>query len=361
MIQQHKIAYFSPAFNKHIHTLIAVTGATGFLGAHVVCRLVQNGAHVRALKRKSSSAEEFNYIFTHFFSGANEAEKTALLNRIQWVEADILDTLSLTEAFKGVTTIYHCAAMVSFLQKHRETMMKINVEGTANVVNMALQCGVETLCHVSSIAALGRAKGDSRIDETSKWSESKDNSNYALSKYKAELETWRGAEEGLKVVVVNPGVILGIGNWQKGSCRLFDMVWNGMPFYTHGVNGYVDVKDVARAMIELVEQNKYGQRFVLAPHNMMMKTFLDETASLMNRKKPSLKVTPFLAKMAAGADFIKSLFTGKEPAITKETARTSLKQYHYSSDKIMREISFVFTPMNQTLQYICTTFIQKHS
>lgn len=341
--------------------MIAVTGATGFLGAHVVCYLLESGYRVRALKRESSSLDEFNYIFTGYFEGKEAQQLQQYMNQLTWVNGDICDIPSLEEAFKGVETIYHCAAIVSFEQKHKDALFKINIEGTANVVNTALSLGVPTLCHVSSIAALGRAVNGASIDEQTKWADSKENSNYAVSKHKAEMEVWRGAEEGLNVVVVNPGVILGIGNWKKGSCKLFDLVWKGMPFYTHGVNGYVDVKDVAAAMVQLVAHKKYGQRYVLAPHNLEMKYFLDETAAKLNKKKPFIKVTPMIARLAVWGAFIKSTLTGQPASITKETARTSLKQYFYNSEKVQREISFSFTQINQTLQYICKSFLAQHS
>lgn len=333
--------------------MIAVTGATGFLGAHVVCHLLQAGKKVRALKRDQSSLTEFEYIAALFFKSLTPDQKKELMLRLQWVNADIIDVSALSTAFDGVDTVYHCAAMVSFLKKDRDAMMQINVEGTTNVVNTALNCGIKQLCHVSSIAALGRAKAGTLIDEQSKWVNSDENSNYAVSKYKAEMEVWRGMEEGLQVVVVNPGVILGVGNWHKGSCKLFELVWNGMPFYTTGVNGYVDVNDVAKAMLVLTEQKQFSERYVLVSDNLCMKDFLETTATLLQKKKPIIRVTPFIAKLAVAADYLKYLATGKKPAITRETARTSLKAYNYSGKKIEARTGFKFTPINETLAYIC--------
>lgn len=329
--------------------MIIVTGATGFLGAHVVCHLLKEGKSVRALKRNTSSLDEFHYIFNTFFKNSNQE----LLSKVEWFEADILDVPSLEEAFEGAEAVYHCAAMVSFLPKNRDTMMQLNVEGTANVMNVALTKKVNAVCHVSSIAALGRAKSGSQIDEATVWENSPENTNYAMSKHKAEREAWRAVEEGLNVTIVNPGVILGVGNWHKGSCKLFDIVNKGMPFYTHGVNGYVDVNDVAKAMIALIEAKKFGQRYVLVSQNMEMKKFLDTTAELLGKKKPFIKVTPFLAVLATIIETLKYWFTHKEPTITRETARTSLKQYFYDGKKIEQEISFRYTEISKTLEYIC--------
>ena len=327
--------------------MIAVTGATGFLGAHLVCKLLQKGLYVKALKRTESSLEEFNYIYGLYFNKLTPNEK------LTWVDADVLDVPALEQALEGVDEVYHSAAMVSFHQKDRNQMMQVNVQGTANVVNICLIKGIKKLGYVSSIAALGRAKDGAKVDEKTQWVDSKLNSNYAVSKHKAEMEVWRGAEEGLKVAIVNPGVILGSGKWDKGSCKLFEMVHKGMPFYTHGINGYVDVKDVADALIALMDKNVFGERFVLVSENTEMKRFLHEAADALGAKKASIRVTPLLAELAWIGAGIAALFTGKRASITKETSRASLKQYFYSSEKIKVKINFEFIPLSKTILSAC--------
>lgn len=329
--------------------MIAVTGATGFLGAHLVCRLLQQGKAVRALKRIKSSREEFDYIYSLYFT-----EGTAP-GQLTWVDADILDLPALAEALTGVDEVYHCAAVVSFNPSDKDYMMKANVEGTANVVNTCLDKHINRLAYISSIAALGREKSGTEITEKTKWTDSKHNSAYAISKYKAEIEVWRGVEEGLNVVIVNPGVILGSGKWNKGSCVLFNMVHKGMPFYTNGVNGYVDVEDVADAVLFLMEHDHVNERYILVSDNMNMKWFLDETATLLNAKKARIEVKKLLAELSWRGLKIVSFFTGKKPAITKETARASLNKFYYSSDKI-KQLGFGFKPIRKTLQNACTNF-----
>ncbi|MES2779361.1 MAG: NAD-dependent epimerase/dehydratase family protein [Bacteroidota bacterium] len=341
--------------------MIAVSGASGFLGSYVVCTLLEKGNDVRAFRRNSSAMQEFDVIFNYYFRKSSEAQRAQLLNRLQWVIADINDLPSIEEALTAVDEVYHCAAMVSFIQKDRDVMMECNVEGTANMVNISLLKGVKKFCHVSSIAALGRLKSGDSITEDARWNDSKHNSNYAISKYKAEMEVWRGAEEGLNVVIVNPGVILGVGDWSKGSCKLFQLVWKGMPFYTEGVNGYVDVKDVARAMIRLMEQSIFSQRFVLVGQNVNMRWYLDTVATLLGKKKPTIKVNKLLSQLAWMADGVKGKMTGKKPSLTKETARASMNQFYYSAAKIERAINFAFTPMEQTLSEACTQFLKTHS
>jgi nucleoside-diphosphate-sugar epimerase len=322
--------------------------------------LLEKGKQVRAFKRVNSNLSEFEYIFRTYFASFNSLERSSIKDNLQWVVADVLDIPSLDKALNGVEEIYHCAAVVSFVQKHREEMMHINVDGTANMVNIALEKGIKKFCHVSSIAALGREKSGDQISEKTKWNESKNNSNYAISKYKSEMEVWRGIEEGLQAVIVNPGVILGTGDWNKGSCKLFTLVWSGMPFYTFGVNGYVDVKDVSRAMIELMDKNKFAQRYILVGENLQMKNYLDAVAKNFGKKKPMIHADKFLSQLAVIVDGIKSLIMRKEPTITKETARASQNKFYYSSKKIINEIGFTFTPMSETIKENCKHFLNEN-
>lgn len=333
--------------------MIAVTGATGFLGAHVVCMLLQKGKQVRAFRRKQSNMAEFNYIHHLFFNGNN------LSHNLTWFEADVLDLSSLEDGLQGIEEVYHCAAMVSFFQRDAEAMQQVNVQGTSNMVNTCLQLGVKKFAHISSIAALGREKSGTTVTEKTKWVTSKLNSNYAISKHRAEMEVWRAAEEGLSVVIVNPGVILGSGDWEKGTCALFSMVKKGMPFYTNGVNGYVDVMDVARVTILLMEKGVYQERFVLVSENASMHRFLDEVSTLLHKNKPRIKVTPLIAEIAWVVAGVQRLFTRKKSGLTKETSRASLKKYEYSNAKIKQELQYEFIPLSQTLINTCHTFNNK--
>ena len=320
--------------------------------------LLEKGEQVRAFRRHSSNLKEFEDIFSTYFS-ENRSQHQTLKSNLHWVIADILDVPSIEEALTEVDEVYHCAAIVSFLQKDHAKMMDVNVEGTINMVNTALQKGIKKFCHVSSIAALGRGVSGDHISEKAKWIESKNNSNYAVSKHKAEMEVWRAAEEGLHVVIVNPGVILGTGDWNKGSCKLFKLVWKGMPFYTYGVGGYVDVKDVARAMIGLMEKNISRERFILVGENLVMKNYLDAVAENFGKKKPTMEAGKILSQLAWIVDGLKGLLTGKEPALTKETARASQNKFYYSSEKIIEKLDFPFTPMNETIKEICTNFLKQ--
>lgn len=339
--------------------MIAVSGATGFLGAHVVCKLLKEGKKLRAFKRTNSSLEEFDFIFRIYFGKDSSYQQQSLL---EWVEADISDIPSLDEAFEGVEAIYHCAATVSFLQSEAELMMQVNAVGTANMVNIALVKGVKVFCHVSSIAALGRKKSGDTMDESSKWENSKLNSNYAISKYKAEMEVWRGAEEGLQVAIVNPGMIIGQGYFTKGALSLIGAAHKGMPFYTEGVNGYVDAEDVAEVMFRLVEEKKFGQRYVLVSENLSNRDLFNFLSEKFGKPLPKIKVTKFLAEIAWRFYAIKRFFSPKGLPLTKETARSSLNKSYYNSSKVKIELNFEFKPVYQTLQECVDSYpdFEKH-
>lgn len=326
---------------------VLLTGATGFLGAHLAIDHLQGGTPVRATKRADSSLQEFELICK--FRGVNEH----LLTNLEWVECDILDTFALSEAMKGVEQVYHTAAIVSFWHKNFDAMLHTNVEGTANVVNCALTAGVKKLCYASSIAALGREKSGDIIDEQTPWREGKYNTQYAISKYKAEMEVWRGTEEGLPAVMVNPGIILGEGKWNKGSCRLVDTAYKGLNFYTKGTNGYVDVRDVSKAMIELMQSNIVNERYVMVAENVEFRDIFTRMATQFGKPAPKIAVGNTLSQVARFVYWIKSLISGKEPLVTKETARNSLQSFNYISDKVKRDIGFEFRTIDETIERAC--------
>lgn len=346
----------------NISTLNVVSGATGFLGAYMVCYLLNQGEEVRAIRRNGSSMSEFDTIFDNKFKGYTPAEIQNIRQKLHWVEGDVLDVVSLENALQGATAVYHCAAVVSFLQKDRNRMMQVNAYGTANMVNTAINAGIQKFCHVSSIAALGREHSGDHMDENSKWVRSDLNSNYAISKHKAEMEVWRAMEEGLHAVIVNPGVILGAGNWEKGSCRLFGLPWKNFPFYTEGINGYVDVNDTVAAMYRLMQEPRsFGERWVLVGENLNMRDFMHLTADYLGRTRARIRVRPWMAGLAWMFFAIKHLFGGKEPSVTRETSRASLHQYFYSSEKIIRQLPFTFTPIKETLHQICQQYLTDHN
>ncbi|MEP6700361.1 MAG: SDR family NAD(P)-dependent oxidoreductase [Bacteroidota bacterium] len=321
---------------------ILVTGGSGFLGSYIIKQLVEKGYAVRAIRR--STAIPF-WI------------SSSILNTVEWIEGDILDVVSLEEAMEGIDSIIHSAAVVSFAKKDRQTMYQVNVEGTANVVNIALEKKVKRLIHISSVAALGRTAGGGHVTEEKKWEESKVNTHYAKSKYKAELHVWRGISEGLEAVILNPGTILGYGDWNNSSCAIFKNVYEEFNWYSSGINGFVDVEDVARAAILFLENNITEQRFIVNGDTWSFKQLQDTIADGFGKKHPAKQTTPFLMAIAWRLEKLKSILTGKKPLLTKESARVAQSQTWFENDKILKSLpGFSFTPLEETIKKACENY-----
>ena len=319
--------------------MILVTGGSGLVGSELISQLLALGNKIKAIY--------------------NSTRLTISHQNLIPVKCDILDTAALEKAMQGVTQLYHCAAMVSFSAKNKDQLLKINIEGTANVVNAALDAGVTKMVHVSSVSALGRIRENETVTEEMNWTEESSNSVYGKSKYLGEMEVWRGIGEGLQAVVVNPSLILGSGDWNKGSSEIFRSVYNEFPWYTEGVTGVIDVKDVARAMILLMNSEINKQRFILNAENLSYKEVFTNIAKCFGKKPPHKKVTPFIAAIVWRLEAIKSMFTGKDALVTKETARTALAKVYFDNNKILKALpGFQFTPINETIKNICATLKQ---
>ena len=336
--------------------MILVTGGTGLLGSHLLYDLVKDGTKVIALKRSNSSTSQVEKTFSYYHQNPEN-----ILKNIEWREGDITDIYSLYEAFDNIEKVYHAAACLSFDPSDKKQMQNVNEKGTANVVNACLEKNIKKLCYVSSIATLGRVDNDGIIDEETHWKNSNNNSKYSISKYNAEREVWRGIAEGLQAVIINPGVIIGPGNWEKGSSQLIDRVWSGLKFYTPGVNGYVDVRDVSRAMIELMNSEIVNERFIISSENLDYLTFFSYVADALGKKKPSINAPYFTGQLAWRLEKLLTSLTGKNPLITKETARTAYQKYYYSSEKISKALNFKFIPMQQCISDTCKLFLIDHN
>jgi nucleoside-diphosphate-sugar epimerase len=324
--------------------MILVTGGTGLVGSRLLFELISEGKTVRALKRESSSLELFE-LWT--------AENPTLRNKVEWINGDLLDIYSIEEALVDIDTIYHCAAMISFVPSESKMMERTNIEGTANLVNCSLNHPtVKVLCHVSSVATLGRAPEAGELDEKSDWIPGSHNSNYAISKYGAEREVWRGGAEGLQVAIVNPSIILGPGDWKTGSSALFGKVRGGFPFYTDGISGFVDVRDVTKAMRFLVDQQIFGERFILNADNIGFKKLFDLIAKNLKIKSPSIKISKVISALVWRLEYMLSLITKSKPFITKETAYSAHQQRYYSPNKIKSK-GFSFYTIEESVALVC--------
>lgn len=302
---------------------------------------------VRALKRSQSKMPAF--IDPH------------ILNKVDWVEGDILDIISLEEAMKGIDTVIHSAAIVSFSKKHRPAMYQVNVEGTANVVNAALQTGLRRLVHISSVAALGRKKDRSTVNETAKWEDSKTNTHYAISKFRAELEVWRGFAEGLEGVILNPATILGYGNWQEGSTAIFRNVFQEFGWYTNGINGFTDVEDVAKATVMLSQSEITEARFVVCNDNWSFRKLLNTMADGFGKQRPHREATPQLSALAWRWEALKSFFSGGSPLITRESAKVANSETLFDGSKLVSVLpGFQYRPLEETIQNACARYKIQH-
>jgi len=322
------------------HTVL-LTGATGFLGAYVLERLLKKGYRVRALRRKDSPLD--------MVADIND--------QVEWIEGDVTDVVSLEDAFQGITHVLHCAAMVSFHPRDALRMNQINTTGTGNIVNLSLEYGVKKLVHVSSIASLGRSKERTTLNEDSMWVQSPSNTRYAVSKYLSEQEVWRGHAEGLSVAIANPAVILGAGFWHAGTCKLFRQVDQGLRFWSIGRSGFVDVRDVADFLLLLLEQEINGERYVLSAQNYTFRELFSDIALALDRKPPSVKVTPMLAEVAWRVEWLKEKLLGAEPVVTKESARSSLNQFLYENDKSLQVPGFQYRNLADTIRETASAYL----
>lgn len=321
--------------------MILVTGGSGLLGTEVITQLLARGNKVTAIYNKTPLP---------FF---NEA----LLTQVQ---CNILDVVGLQELMQDVIQVFHCAAIVTFNPNRKKELFKINIEGTANIVNAALNAGVKKMVHVSSVAALGRKKESQSINETMQWTAENSTSSYGESKYRAELEVWRGIGEGLDAVVVNPTIILGAGNWEAGSSQIFKTAWDEFPWYADGINGFVDVRDVAAAMLQLMDSNISAERFIISAENKTYQEIFNLIAEGFNKKKPHKKVTPAIAAMVWRVEALKSRFTGKDPLLTKETAASALSKEQYDNSKLKTFLpGFSYRSIQATIQHTCVALQQK--
>jgi len=335
--------------------MILVTGGTGLVGSHLLYQICQSETKVRAIKRVQSNTDFVRQVFSYYTEKAD-----ALFQKIEWVDADILNLSELDFAFQGTTKVYHCAAWISFNPRHKTKMMHTNIEGTSNVVNLCLAHRIQKLCYVSSVAAIGQPIGGGSIDENSTWENSTKNSYYALSKYRSEMEVWRGIEEGLNAVIVCPAIILGPGNWEKGSSRLFKQVWKGLSFYTSGTNGFVDVRDVANVMIQLMKGTIKSNRFILCSESIPFKKTFDYIADALGKKKVYIKIGPFISAISWRVAKIISIISRKPPLITKEIVLAGNSVSVYENKKIKTTLNYKFKSVEQSCKDFSMLFLKEH-
>lgn len=323
---------------------VLVTGGTGFLGAYIIKALVRDGFRVRAIRRSARMP---------FF-----LEKE-IIQQVEWVGGDVLDVVSLYEAMQGMDAVIHSAAMVSFRKGDRQQMNSVNIDGTTNVVNLALETRIKRFIHISSVAALGRTRKAEKVTEDRKWEETANNTNYAISKYHAEVEVWRGFAEGLEGVILNPSTILGYGDWHSSSCAIFKNAYKEFPWYTEGVNGFVGVEDVATAAVHLLRSGLTENRFIINADNWSFQQLLTSMAEGFGKRPPHRKATPFLGEIAWRLEDLKHLFDDGKPLLTKESARVAHSKTEFDNSAILQALpGWSLTPLKTVIQNSCEKYTQ---
>ena len=318
-----------------------VTGASGLVGTELVKQLLQKGIRVKALIHKKPLTLPSHPL-------------------LQVIQGDLLDVVALESLVQDVDRVYHCAGLISYAPNSRSSLYQINVEATGNLVNACLPYQHIKFIHVSSIAALGKYTEGKPLNENSKWKNDASNSNYGYSKYLGEMEVWRGIAEGLDAVIVNPSIILGAGDWNSGSTSIFKKMYDEFPWYSEGINGFVDVKDLADIMIRLGDSNINQERFIVSAENKSYRDVFCMIADAFGKKRPQKNFTKGLSQIAWRLEAIRSLFTGKEPLITRETSNSALIKVEYDNTKLLYAIpEFTYTPLQESIRSICSELQQK--
>ncbi len=328
--------------------MILVTGGTGLVGAHLLLHLTENEAAVRAIYRKPDSVEKTKSLFQRY-------QKQDLFPKIEWVQADIIDIPSLETAFQNIDYVYHCAALISYDPNDENALRKTNIEGTANIVNCCIEYKIKKLCHVSSIAALGDLTtlgNETEITEATEWNPEAPHSDYAISKYGAEMEVWRGQQEGLNVVIVNPGVIFGTGFWNQGSGEFFSRIKKGLPFYTNGSTAYVSVTDVVKIMMRLMQSDIAGERFTVISENISFKKVIFDIAENLNAKKPKTEAKLWLLNIAWRLDWLSSLIFRTKRKLSRYIANSLTSSEFISNQKIKETLNYEFQDIASVIKEV---------
>ncbi len=338
---------------------VLVTGATGMVGSRLALDLILRGNKVRAIFRSKESIRNFISNI-----GFYNSDSQKIVDEIEWVEGDMTDYSSILKAVEDIDIVYHCAALVSFNPDDFISLKEINIAGTSNIIDACLLQGVKRVCHVSSIAALGRYEAGITVNEESSFIPGKRHSGYSLSKFHSEMEVWRGIYEGLEAVIVNPSVVLSPGSWGKGNADFFDSIKKGFKFYPPGSTGFVDVRDVSEAIVMMTDDDNWQkcmyQRFLLSSQNLSYRDFFSKVAKSINVKAPNIKVSKNILEIFWRVVWLFSKISGRKPVITKENAQTSVRKSIYDGTKITRIIGFEYRNIDDTIAEIGELYLKSN-
>lgn len=326
--------------------MILVTGGTGLVGSHLLLDLLKAGNNVRAIYRKSSNLLVVKKVFSYYMSSE---ESDFYFNKIDWQVADLNDIFALTKAFKGITSVYHSAAMISFDPSDEKALRKINIEGTANIVNLCVSGGIKKLCFISSISTMDLTPGEKEISENFTWYQEQNHSDYAISKHGAEIEVWRGSQEGVPVIILNPGIIIGPGFWESGSGQIFKRIDSGLNYHFPKTTGFVWVQDVARAAIISMESSVINEQYIVVAENLEFKKALEMIANSIDKPSPKRPLKPWMVFIGWIYQTLAGTLFGKKRQIAKKDIKGLFAHTFYSNQKLVSEFNFKFTPVKEAI------------
>ncbi|WP_323787127.1 NAD-dependent epimerase/dehydratase family protein [Psychroserpens sp.] len=335
--------------------MILVTGGTGLVGSHLLYKLVSENEQVKAIYRRTQTLDRVKHVFSYYTENYQ-----SLYEKIEWIEADLNDVPDLELAFKDVNLVYHCAAFVSFEPDKYYLLRTVNIEGTANIVNLCISNKVKKLCYVSSIAAIGHEPNPNQfITEQTDWNPEDDNSVYAITKYGAEMEVWRGTQEGVPAVIINPGIILGPGYWKGGSSgNLFRLIHKGLNYYGSGSSGYIDVWDVCDIMYQLMKSDLVNERYILISENLSFNDFQTKVAKTLNVKPAKKVATPFVLELGWRLDWLTSKLLGKRRKLSKQLAKSVRTQSVYNNSKIKNALQMEFNSIDNSIDKVAKFYLK---
>lgn len=320
---------------------IFITGATGLVGSHIARLLLARGYdNITALRRPGSPDDL-----------VKDVEE-----RITWIDGDITDYDDVEKGASDADWIVHSAALISYQKRYYRKMHEVNVSGTSHIVNAALHCNVEKLLHISSMAVFTRTGGEQHVDENTPWEPTPYTSEYGLTKHKAEMEVWRGQAEGLHVNMLLPTIVMGSGYWKSGSSSMFYKAANGLSFYPVGSIGFVDVRDLALLSVLSLENEDAPTRMIANGSNHSLGHVLGRICELAGKKPPKVALPPSLAEVAWRLMAPVEWITGKEPALTKSSARTTACKQSFDNSRSLTVEGFQYTPLEQSLQDVMDNY-----
>ncbi|MBO0321334.1 NAD-dependent epimerase/dehydratase family protein [Muricauda sp. CAU 1633] len=330
--------------------MILVTGGTGLIGSHLLFHLIKNGKTVRATYRNEDTLNKVSKVFGYYSD-----DPSSLMKHIDWVKGDITNIGELETSFEGINYVYHCAALISFDPKQYKALAKINVDGTANVVNLCLKHGIKKLCYVSSIAAIGPSVKGDVVTEENEWNDTHA-SVYGITKHDAELEVWRASQEGLPVVIVNPGVVIGPGFWRSGSGTFFTYAAKGKKSFIPGGTGFVTINDVVSAMTTLMASHIAQEQFIMVSQNLSYGELFQKIAPKLDVEPPTKKIPFWMLEFFWRLDWLRSNLRGKRRRLTKTMTKGLYKREHYSSEKLIETLDFTFEDLDAAIAFCCAKF-----